>query len=272
MVTSRKRFGQHFLAPEWARKVVDVIAPAPQDVFLEIGPGTGALTRPLAASAKEVVAVEIDRNLASALAGQVPGNVSIVTGNFLDIDTESLVRETASADGLRVAGNLPYNVSSPILFRLIELHLRTQLLRDATVMLQQEVVDRITARPGTRAYGVLTILLRVHADIDPLLLLPPGAFRPAPEVSSAVARLRFREPQVSIARADLFERMVKTIFSQRRKTVANALKPLCRGPVSAAALLARAGIDPRRRPETLDLPELAAVTALLGSSGPGAVL
>jgi len=265
VVTARKRFGQHFLTAEWARKVVGVIAPAPHDVFLEIGPGTGALTKPLAASAKEVVAVEIDRDLATELASQVPGNVSIVTGNFLDIDAESLVRETAPADGLRVAGNLPYNVSSPILFRLIELHQRTRLLRDATVMLQREVVERLTARPGTRDYGVLTVFVRRLADVEPLLTLPPGAFRPAPKVFSAVARLRFTEPKVALPRPDLFERLVKTIFSQRRKTLANALKPLCPGPGAATALVARAGIDSRRRPGTLDLPELAALTALLGS-------
>jgi 16S rRNA (adenine1518-N6/adenine1519-N6)-dimethyltransferase len=261
----RKRFGQHFLAPGWARKVVDAIAPGPADVFLEIGPGTGALTRPLAARSKEVLAIEIDRDLAARLAGQVPGNVRVVTGNFLDVDAESLVRESAPADGLRVAGNLPYNISSPILFRLLELHRRTALVRDATVMLQREVVDRITARPGSRDYGVLTIMLRLYADAESLLLLPPGAFRPAPKVWSAVARLRFVPPTASIARPELFERIVKTAFSQRRKTLANALKPLLPEPGAAAVVLERAGIDPRRRPETLDLPELAALAALLGS-------
>lgn len=265
MVLARKRFGQHFLSADWARRVVDAIAPAPLDVFLEIGPGTGALTRPLASRAKEVVAVEIDRDLAAELTRSAPANLSVVTGNFLDIDAEALVRDTAPADGLRVAGNLPYNVSSPILFRLIDLHRRTRLLRDATVMLQREVVERLTATPGSREYGVLTILLRLHADVETVLALPAGAFRPAPKVASALARVRFIEPRIRLARPDRFERFVKTIFSQRRKTLSNALKSLRPEPGDAAALLKQAGIDPRRRPETLELPELGAVAALLDS-------
>lgn len=265
MPPPRKRFGQHFLSPDWARKVVEAIAPAEGDVFLEIGPGTGVLTKPLAARSKQVIAVEIDRDLAAGLAGEAPANVAIVAGNILDIDAESLVRQAAPPGGLRVAGNLPYNVSSPILFRLLDLHRQTGLVRDATVMLQREVVERITASPGTRDYGVLTIMLRLYAEADTLLTLPPGAFRPAPKVWSAVVRLRFGPAKESIARPEVFERLVKTIFSQRRKMLANALKPLRPEPGAAADLLARAGVDPRRRPETLVLPELAALTALLGS-------
>lgn len=261
----RKRFGQHFLSPDWTRKVVDAIAPTGQDVFLEIGPGRGALTRPLASRSKRVIAVEIDRDLAAGLAAEAPGNVEIVTGNFLDVDAGSLVRQTAPPEGLRVAGNLPYNVSSPILFRLLDLHRETGLVRDATVMLQREVVERITARAGTRDYGVLTIMLRLYADAESLLTLPPGAFRPAPKVWSAVVRLRFGPARVPITRPEVFERLVKTIFSQRRKTLANAVKPLLPEPGAAADLLSRAGVDPGRRPETLVLPELAALTALLGS-------
>ena len=233
-------------------------------MFLEIGPGTGALTRPLASRVKEIVAVEIDRDLAADLSRSAPPNVSILTGNFLEIDAEALVRDSAPGEGLRVAGNLPYNVSSPILFRLIDLHQRTRLLRDATIMLQREVVARLTAAPGSRNYGVLTILLRVHADVESVLSLPPGAFRPPPEVSSAVARVRFREPGIRVGDPRRFERLVKTVFTQRRKTLSNALKPLApRG--ESTALLRQAGIDPRRRPETLDLAELAAIADRLDS-------
>lgn len=265
MVVSRKRFGQHFLSADWARKVIEAIAPGHEDVFLEIGPGTGSLTWPLAAAARQVFAVEIDRNLVAGLRDRVPGNVAIVGGDFLGTDVEGIVREIAPADGLRVAGNLPYNISSPILFRLVELHRRTALLRDATVMLQREVVDRITAMPGSKDYGVLTVMLGLHTEAERLLTLPPGAFRPAPKVWSAVVRLRFVAPRAAVGRPELFERLVKTIFSQRRKTLGNALKLVRPGPGDALALLTRAGIDPRRRPETLDLPELAALTALLGS-------
>lgn len=261
----RKRFGQHFLRPEWTSRVIHAIAPAAGDVFLEIGPGEGALTRPLAARAARVVAVEIDRDLAEGLRREAPSNVSVVTGDVLDLDIAALARESAPPEGLRVAGNLPYNVSSPILFRLIDVHRRTGLLRDATVMLQREVVDRLAARPGTREYGVLTVLLRLHADIEPVLALPPGAFRPAPKVHSALARVRFAPPRVSLRDPVAFERVVKALFSQRRKTIVNAIKPLCAEPTGAAAAVASAGLDPRRRPETLDLPELAALADLLSS-------
>ncbi len=263
MVIARKRFGQHFLSPDWARKVVDAIAPRPENVFLEIGPGAGALTMPLAARAKRVIAVEIDRDLAATLTRTAPANLAVVTGDFLSIDAESLVRDAAPADGLRVAGNLPYYVSSPILFRLIDLHLRTRLLHDATIMLQREVAERLVARPGSKDYGVLTILVRVHADVETVLTLPPGAFRPTPKVSSTLARLKFRSPLVGIRDPRGFERLVKTIFTQRRKTVLNALKPLRPEPGAAGALLSRAGVDPARRPETLDLPELARLAGLL---------
>ncbi len=267
----RKRFGQHFLAPEWAQKVVDAIAPAADQTFLEIGPGRGALTAPLASRARRVIAIEIDRDLAAGLQQAAPPNVTIVTGDFLEMDLDALVREWAPSEGLRIAGNLPYNVSSPILFRLLAVHRATRLLGDATVMLQREVVERLAARPGTSEYGVLTVLARLHADVETLLTLPPGAFRPAPNVWSAVARLSFTAPKVTVDAA-LFERFVKGLFSQRRKKVSNALKPLCKDPASAAPFLSAAGIDPGRRPETLDLPELAALAELLGSGGGRAVL
>jgi 16S rRNA (adenine1518-N6/adenine1519-N6)-dimethyltransferase len=245
--------------------VVAAINPSRGDVFLEIGPGTGALTLPLTAAADRVIAVEIDRDLAAELAARAPGNLSLITGNFLDLDIPEILREASAGNGVRVAGNLPYNLSSPVLFRLLDVHRATGLLRDATVMLQREVVERIAAPPGTKDYGVLTIMLRVHADAELVLSLPPGAFRPPPKVWSAVARLRFGPAKVPTASLDRFERLVKTIFAQRRKTVANALKPLASEPGQAADLLRRAGIDPGRRPETLDLPELARLTELLDS-------
>ncbi|HSL21691.1 MAG TPA: 16S rRNA (adenine(1518)-N(6)/adenine(1519)-N(6))-dimethyltransferase RsmA [Vicinamibacterales bacterium] len=264
----RKRFGQHFLRPEWIAAVVRAIAPSPTDVFLEIGPGQGALTRPLAARASRVVAVEIDRDLAEDLRRTAPPNVSVVTGDVLEFDIASLAREAAPADGLRVAGNLPYNVSSPVLFRLIDAHRQTGLLRDATVMLQREVVDRLAAQPGTREYGVLTVMLRLHAEVEPVLTLSPGAFRPPPKVHSALARFRFTPPRVALRDPARFEQVVKALFSQRRKTVVNAVKPLCPDPGAAAAAVAAAGLDPRRRPETLDLAELAVLAGLLSSGNP----
>lgn len=264
----RKRFGQHFLEPNWARKVVAAVAPAPGDVFLEIGPGAGALTLPLAASGAPILGVEIDRDLAADLARRAPANVTIVTSNVLKADVLPYLsglepQRIASADRadrparrFRVVGNLPYNLSTPILFRLIEWHQAHALFADATVMVQREVADRLVASPGTKAYGVLTILLGLHARITRLLDLPPGAFRPAPKVRSSVVRVEFRPPVVRVADPELFERVVTRIFAQRRKTLANTLKGLVPDP---AAVLAAAGIDARRRPETLDLAEIAAL-------------
>jgi 16S rRNA (adenine1518-N6/adenine1519-N6)-dimethyltransferase len=262
----RKRFGQHFLAPEWARKVAAAIAPAPGDVFLEIGPGTGALTLPLAESGCPILAVEIDRDLAAALAARTPPNVTLVAEDFLQTDVLPFLsglgptRPPSAADSapprrrVRVVGNLPYNLSTPILFRLIELQKRHGAFFDATLMLQREVADRLVARPGSRDYGVLTIMLALAADLRKLLDLPPGAFRPAPKVRSAVVGLTFRPSPVRIADEQIFEAVTKRIFSQRRKTLANGLKGLVADP---AGLLHGAGIAPIRRAETLTLAELA---------------
>ena len=258
MMRARKRFAQHFLEPPWVRKVVDAIQPEPADVFLEIGPGRGALTFALAERATAVVAVEIDRTLAAQLRQSAPSNVTVVESDILRIDLTAILRDHAAGRPVRAAGNLPYNISSPILFRLIRLFRAGVGIADATVMLQLEVAERLAAQPGSRDYGVLTILASLWADIDLVLALPPGAFRPAPKVRSAVVRLRFRPPRVDVGDADGFEALVKGIFSQRRKTLSNALKPVAaRRGQDAAAMLRQAGIDGRRRPETLDLEELA---------------
>jgi 16S rRNA (adenine1518-N6/adenine1519-N6)-dimethyltransferase len=261
MVRARKRFGQHFLEPSWVRKVVDAIEPGPEDVFLEIGPGRGALTFALAERAAAVVAVEIDRTLAAQLRRSAPSNVTVVESDILRLDLAAVLREHAAGRPIRVAGSLPYNISSPILFALIRLFRAGAGLSDATVMLQLEVAERLAAQPGSRDYGVLTILTSLWADIDLALVLPPGAFRPPPKVRSAVVRLGFRQPRVDVSDTDSFEALVKAIFSQRRKTLSNALKPFAaiRG-LDAAAMLREANLDGRRRPETLDLAELARLT------------
>jgi 16S rRNA (adenine1518-N6/adenine1519-N6)-dimethyltransferase len=258
MVRARKRFGQHFLEPSWVGKVVDAIEPGPEDVFLEIGPGRGALTFALADRAAAVVAVEIDRTLAAQLRRSARSNVTVIESDILRIDLAAVLREHAGGRPARVAGNLPYNISSPILFSLIRLFRAAGGISDATVMLQLEVAERLAAQPGSRDYGVLSILASLWADIDLILSLPPGAFRPVPKVRSAVVHLRFRQPRVDVGDPDTFEALVKALFSQRRKTLSNALKPFAaRWGQDAAAILRQAGIDGRRRPETLDLAELA---------------
>ncbi len=169
----------------------------------------------------------------------------------------------------RVVGNLPYYIASPILFRLIALQRQDACFTDATLMVQREVADRLLAKPGSKAYGVLTILLGVHASIARLMDVPPGAFVPKPKVHSTVLRLTFTPPAVFISDPPLFERLVKALFSQRRKTLANALK---RFDPTAPALLAVAGLDGRRRPETLHLTELARLADLFASVRRPAVL
>jgi 16S rRNA (adenine1518-N6/adenine1519-N6)-dimethyltransferase len=255
-VRARKRFGQHFLEAAWVTKLVDSLKAQSGDTFLEIGPGRGALTVPLASRVRRVVAVEIDRDLAAELRDSGDPRVRVVEGDFLDVDLDELL--AGEQVPVRVVGNLPYNISSPILFKLLATHHGGRRFSDATLMLQREVADRLVARPGTGDYGALAIQVALHADVDRVLTLPPGAFRPPPKVTSAVVRLRFRAPAADVGDQVIFERVVRGVFLQRRKTVGNALKPVADAlGRSAPQLLAAAGIDGTRRPETLTLEEMA---------------
>jgi 16S rRNA (adenine1518-N6/adenine1519-N6)-dimethyltransferase len=263
VIRARKRFGQNFLEPAWVDKVVAAIAPTAGDTFLEIGPGHGALTRPLAARAGRVVAFEIDRDLAADLAAAPPPNLVVEPGDFLAIAADrirELVPDWRLATGdwrLRVAGNLPYNVASPIMFKLVDLYVAGIPLADATLMLQREVADRLTAVPGTRDYGILTVLIGHHATSERVLALPPGAFRPVPKVRSALVRLRFHPPDPPARDESVFAAMVQAVFTRRRKTLANALLAFAgAATLPPARALAAAGIDGRRRPETLSIAEL----------------
>jgi 16S rRNA (adenine1518-N6/adenine1519-N6)-dimethyltransferase len=249
----RRRYGQHFLAPAWADKVVRAIAPSRDERFLEIGPGPGALTLRLAPRADHLTAIEIDRDLAADLQPRLPGNVTLIVGDVLEVDLAPFL-ETGP---LRIAGNLPYNISSPIIFRLLAAARASADMVDATVMLQLEVADRLAAKPGTRDYGVLTIFTALQADVQRVLILPPGAFRPAPKVHSAVVKLTFRPSPLPAAEEAAFQTMVRTMFMQRRKTLLNALRPFAEAAGrDAKAVLTAAGIDPIRRPETLSQDDL----------------
>jgi 16S rRNA (adenine1518-N6/adenine1519-N6)-dimethyltransferase len=257
-VRPRKRFGQHFLEPAWVAKVVAAIGPEPDQTFLEIGPGRGALTAALAPRVARLVAVEIDRDLAALLPARMPPTVRIVEGDALDADLAGLL------DGerlpARVAGNLPYNVATPIVIRLLAAAGGGRVLRDATVMLQQEVAERVVARPGSAEYGPLAIATALDADAERVLTLPPGAFRPPPKVMSAVVRLRFRTPAVEVGDRAAFERLVRGAFQQRRKTILNALAaPAAALGRNAADLLERAGLDPGVRPGDVPLEGFAAL-------------
>jgi 16S rRNA (adenine1518-N6/adenine1519-N6)-dimethyltransferase len=236
--------------------VIGALDLAPDDTFLEIGPGRGALTKPLAPRVRQVIAVEIDRDLAASLPSQLPPNVRVVRADFLDLDLDELLQDTPLP--ARVVGNLPYNVSSPILFKLLDASREGQRFRDATLMLQKEVADRLVAQPGTSEYGTLAIQVALVADVERLLTLPPGAFRPPPKVTSAVVRVRFRPPTADVGDRATFERIVRGMFLQRRKTLGNALKPVASAlGCTAPELLERAGLDGSRRPGALTVAEIA---------------
>lgn len=255
---ARRRFGQHFLEAPWVAKVVSALEPGPRDVFLEIGPGRGALTRPLAAVVRGVIAYEIDRDLAETLRVTAGPNVRVVPHDFLRVSSTQVVGDLAALGSsdvtrLRAAGNLPYNVGSPILFQLLDLRESEVPLEDATVMVQREVADRLLAVPGSRAYGVLSVMIQHRARVERLLELPPGAFRPSPKVRSTLVRLRFHEPDPPVRDPDTFAAMTRSVFSRRRKTISNALRTFVKSPWAAAQVLKAAGVDPGRRPESLDV-------------------
>jgi len=238
----RKRFGQNFLADtHYVQRIVDAIGPHAGEHLVEIGPGLGALTRPLIARAGYLIAVEIDRDLAARLAAEfAPDRLTLHVADALEFDFAAL------GSGLRVIGNLPYYISSPLLFHLAAYDAH---LTDVHVMLQKEVVDRMTAQPATQDYGRLTVMLQALFRIARLFTVPAGAFRPVPKVDSAVVRLvPLREARPPITDVTLFARVVAAAFGQRRKTMRNALSTVC-----DEGALERAGIDPGVRGETLSV-------------------
>jgi len=258
---ARKRFGQHFLEPVWAEKLVRAIAPSGNETLLEIGPGRGVMTELLARSAGFVLAYEIDRDLARLLQRTAARNVHVVEGDFLDVTVDGIrgaLNALACPDGpLRVAGNLPYNVAAPILFKLVELVHGGLPVVDATVMLQREVASRLLAAPGSSEYGVLTVLIGHSAHVERVLHLPAGAFRPVPAVSSTVVRLTFHDQDPPVKSQALFTALTQAIFTRRRKTLRNALLAYESAPVDVMRrALDAAAIDGRRRPETLSIAEL----------------
>ena len=237
----RKRFGQHFLADAAIlRRIVQAIAPKPGQRLVEIGPGEGAMTLPLLREAHAMTVIELDRDLVPRLerAAAGVGELSVVQADVLTVDFTAL----AGGDRLRVVGNLPYNISSPILFHCID-HL--DAIEDMHFMLQKEVVERMAAAPGSKVYGRLSVMLQLACRVEPLIEVPPGAFRPPPKVDSAVVRLvpRARDERPLDVQATI-ERVVRAAFGQRRKTLSNAVDG-----IATPAQIEAAGIDPRTRAE-----------------------
>ena len=249
-----RRLGQHFLRAPSVERLLRTVAPGPDDVFLEIGPGRGALTLPLAARCQRVVAVEFDRALAWRLRERAPANVEIVEGDALDVDLAALVTE-----GGRLVGNLPYYISSPLLRRILDLRGR---LRDAHVMLQDEVARRVAAPPGSREYGILSVLYALWADVAIPLRFSPGSFEPPPKVGSALLRARFlATPRASVADPTAFEALLKKAFARRRRTLENNLRDSYSNLNHHLRLLNIAG---SRRAETLSVGEFAELCEGLG--------
>ena len=252
----RKRFGQHFLAdPHYVARIVDAVDPQPGDNLVEIGPGLAALTGALIARAERIAAIEIDRDLAARLRDRFAADRLALH----EVDALAFDFATLGTD-LRVVGNLPYNISSPLLFHLATFETR---LRDIHVMLQREVVARMTAVPGTPDYGRLTVMLQAHFRVTRLFTVPPGAFRPPPKVESAVARLvPLGDAKPAIADEALFARIVAAAFGQRRKTLRNAL-----AEIVDESLLQAANIDPGARGETLAVADFVRLANALAGKG-----
>jgi 16S rRNA (adenine1518-N6/adenine1519-N6)-dimethyltransferase len=240
----RKRFGQNFLHDQTViRRIVAAVAPAPGEHLVEIGPGRGAITGELLCAAGRLDAVELDRDLIEPLAHQCAGlgELNIHLADALAFDLCAL---SPAGGRLRLVGNLPYNISTPLLFRFLD---QARCVQDMHFMLQKEVVDRITAGPGSKTYGRLSVMIQVYCRATALFTIRPGAFHPAPKVDSAFLRLTpYRPLPHLVDNPDFLSRLVAQAFAQRRKTLRNCLKGLV-----SAALIEAQEIDPGCRAETL---------------------
>ena len=260
MIRTRKRFGQHFLHDQSVlARIVAAVDPQPGQHLVEIGPGAGALTALLLQRVPVIDAVEIDRDLAALLQERWPTQLRLHGIDALQFDFAALARERGGR--LRVVGNLPYNISTPLLFHLLR---SVEAIDDLHVMLQREVIDRMAAAPGSDDYGRLTVMLAPWVQVAKLFDVGPGAFKPPPRVWSAVARLTVRrEPLFAVPPA--YAAVVAAAFSARRKTLRNGLRQLL-----PDAAWAHCDIDPGARPETLSPAQFAALATL--ATAPQAVI
>ncbi|HUI59485.1 MAG TPA: 16S rRNA (adenine(1518)-N(6)/adenine(1519)-N(6))-dimethyltransferase RsmA [Steroidobacteraceae bacterium] len=259
----RKRFGQHFLHdPAVIQRIVAAISPGPHDRLVEIGPGRGALTRQLlAAGAPGMDAIEIDRDLAALLQSQfAPGEqLRLHTADALEFDFAALALQYGTR--LRIVGNLPYNISTPLLFHLLA---QSGAIQDLHIMLQREVVARMAAVAGGEDYGRLTVMLAPWCRVERLFDVGPGAFQPPPRVWSAVVRLTML-PEPAFPLSEHYGKVVSAAFAQRRKTLRNSLRELL-----SPADIESAGLDPAARPETLPPEAFNALARKIVRLAPGA--
>jgi 16S rRNA (adenine1518-N6/adenine1519-N6)-dimethyltransferase len=260
---AKKHLGQNFLHERGViDKIVQAIDPQPGQAIVEIGPGQGALTFPLLRRHGTLTAIEFDRDLHAPLlaAAREHGELHLVAGDVLGVDFTALAATLAAPGGrIRLVGNLPYNLSSPILFHALD---HAAAITDMHFMLQKEVVERMASGPGSKVYGRLSVMLQAYCTVTPLFTVPPGAFRPAPKVDSAVVRLVPSPPEaIAVADRRLFAKVVRAAFGQRRKTLRNALH----GVADTAAIEA-AGLRADVRAEQVDVAGFARLANLLADA------
>jgi 16S rRNA (adenine1518-N6/adenine1519-N6)-dimethyltransferase len=268
MMRAKRSLGQNFLVgSHYPQRIVDSVAPQPGETIIEIGPGYGALTDLLVKRGVRVIAIEIDKALIQTLLERFADtpNLNLIEADALTSDFCSLISPAASA---RVVANLPYYVSTPVLQKLIGYR---HCLTEMTLMLQREVVERITAHPGGKEYGYLSVLVQFYCKTAKLFDVPPGAFRPSPKVYSSVVRLHLRpQPAVAVDDQSGFFELTKVLFGQRRKTIFNNLRAGCErlklvNEMEIDRALTISSLDPRRRAETLSLEEIARLANYLSS-------
>lgn len=254
----KKNLGQHFLVDrDIIDKIVLALKPAPEDFIVEIGPGQGAITFPILKKHGSLTVIEFDRDLITPLmeSAEGIGELTIIHKDVLKVDFTKLA---ADRPAIRLVGNLPYNISTPILFHVLE---HAPAVRDMHFMLQKEVIDRMAAEPGSKVYGRLTVMLQARCEVTPLFMVPPHAFRPPPKVDSAVVRLvPLTSDKILIQDPVLFENLVRDAFGQRRKTIRNAMQALC-----TAEDIEAVGLRPDARAEQLPVADFIKLANFLAS-------
>lgn len=239
----KKRFGQNFLHDEnILNKIVREINPQPDDAIIEIGPGYGALTQKLISATEKLIAIEIDNELAEELKSKFP-NLQLINEDFLEIDLSKL---TSQENELRIVGNIPYNITSPILFKLIQ---NNKLIKDAVFMVQLEVAKRMTADRGTKDYGILAVVLKYFTETKMCFKISPNVFYPKPKVFSALVHIRFKEIKQTIEEQKLFIEIVKAAFGNRRKILKNSFS----NSIFHEIDFSNSGVDLSLRAENLDV-------------------
>lgn len=252
---AKKSLGQHFLYnPQILRRIVEAARLDPEDLVVEIGPGFGTLTKIIAEKTSKVIAIELDEELCKKIQKELSiyKNVEVVCGDALEYPFNEL-------PSFKVVSNIPYYITTPIIFRLLEIKSEKgeflHNLKSITICVQKEVAERIIAKPGCKEYGILSIMIQYYAKSSFEFIIPKEAFRPMPKVDSAVIHMKIlKEPLVYVNNEKRFFNIIRTAFSQRRKMLSNSLKSICE---DSKQWLLNAGIDPRRRPETLTIEEFA---------------